>query len=70
MAREEKYGNIDIPGIPDDEPIFVFRAQDVFAPVILGHYANLRDCAKKDGGNRIRVIRDHFIDWPVHKIPD
>jgi hypothetical protein len=70
MAKEEKYGAIDIKGIPEDEPVFVLRAQDVFAPVILKHYADLRDCASAGGGNRIRVIREHFIDWPKKKIPD
>lgn len=28
MAIDMKYGEIDITGIPDDEPVFVIRAKD------------------------------------------
>lgn len=36
MATDSKYGNLDIPGIPADEPVFVLRAQDVFSiPTIM-----------------------------------
>lgn len=31
MAVSEKYGQIDILGIPDDEPVFIIRAKDALA---------------------------------------
>lgn len=38
MAVSLKYGQLDIPGVPADEPIFVLRSQDVAAPATLLAY--------------------------------
>lgn len=44
MARDGKYGGISIPGIPDDEPIFILRAQDRAAnETILDYEQNAKD---------------------------
>ena len=38
MAIEGKYGKVDVPGIPDDEPIFILRAQDSLADKAMWSY--------------------------------
>lgn len=40
MALEGKYGQINVPGIPEDEPIFILRAQDMAALQTLDGYAD------------------------------
>lgn len=44
MPRDLKYGQVTLENqrnIADDEPVFVFRAQDVMLPAILGVYYEL-----------------------------
>lgn len=38
MAVSLKYGQVAIAGVPDDEPVFVIRAQDVAAPAAISAY--------------------------------
>jgi hypothetical protein len=71
MAIEAKYGKIDIPGIPENEPVFIMRAQDAFAGYVLEQYANLREGAGDfDGASDVMEVRASFQDWPTKKIPD
>lgn len=58
--------------IPEKEPVYLFRAQDVHASRVLRFYANL---VAGDGGDHevVRLTRDHadLMDaWPVKKNPD
>jgi hypothetical protein len=70
MAKELKYGDIEIEGIPEDEPIFIFRAQDCFAHALLETYAQLRFSAgDKEGSDSVRHSARRFSAWPVKKIP-
>lgn len=82
MAIEKKYGKLDIPGIPDDEPVFVLRAQDAYALDTLRDYFDRRRdpnlLVGETGANREdkRKLRDHmnavfdaFEDWAVRKTP-
>lgn len=39
MALDAKYGKIDIPGVPDDEPVFVIRGRDAIGPRSVESYA-------------------------------
>ena len=41
MAKDTKYNIVDVEGIPEDEPIFVLRAQDAFAVATLKFYQGL-----------------------------
>jgi hypothetical protein len=44
MAVDGKYGRVTLEHgahIPDDEPVVVFRAQDVHVPALLDYYAQL-----------------------------
>jgi hypothetical protein len=40
MASDLKYGQIDVPGIPEDEPIFILRAKDKLALSTVVYYSN------------------------------
>jgi len=42
MAQDRKYGQVEVPGIPEDEPVFILRAQDVLALPTLHRYKNFR----------------------------
>lgn len=48
MAVDAKYGRVTLEHgghIPDDEPVFVFRAQDKLTPSVLEYYAGLCEAA-------------------------
>lgn len=71
MPKDAKYGQLNIPHIPDDEPIIVLRAQDVFAVAALKHYFIAASGAcDKIHLDLIRKTTDAFIAWPTKKIPD
>lgn len=71
MAIENKYGDVDIKGIPEDEPIFIFRAQDVFAALILRLYQTMRRSAgDHHGADDIGLAIRRFESWGTKKIPD
>ena len=81
MAKEPKYYNPDIPEIPDDEPIFIFRAQDMLAEKYLRMYAEelseLQDADREPQDmDRAKMISDvlvmanAFARHPLKKLPD
>ncbi len=66
---DSKYGKIDIPGTPENEPCIVLRAQDVFAVGVLKIYYMM---ASHKNDVHLQVIKntiDKFIAWPKRKIP-
>jgi len=72
-ARKD-YDRIQDPAglIPDDEPVFLFRAQDKHFIKILQHYRKL---VRTDMGDPriIEATTDHIElakKWPVKKAPD
>lgn len=48
MARDNKYGQVDIPGVPDDEPVFILRAQDDLALHTITRYRNTASSIEDD----------------------
>jgi hypothetical protein len=65
-----KYGKIDVPGVPDDEPCIIIRSQDVFAVGLLKiYYMFISGMGGKHEQVLINTI-DAFIKWPKRKIPD
>lgn len=64
MATENKY-NIEVPGIPKDEPVILFRAQDVTTPALLEAYALFCQHvgSPREHVEHVRAIRDNFLDW-------
>jgi hypothetical protein len=72
MAIDLKYGHVTIPGIPDDEPVFILRAQDKFAEETVRYYGS---AAAGHGqpmkwAKRVDAARDAIAAWPKKKIPD
>ena len=68
------YARIQDPAglIPEDEPVFIIRGQDVHAAPLLRFYATL---VQYGGGDQrlVQVTLDHaaLMDaWPIKKKPD
>ena len=75
MSGEAKYaGRLHVEGIPEDEPVFLFRAQDKLSTEALARYreacisAGLEDMARS-----VDAQINRFVDWQVvngSKLPD
>lgn len=74
MAIDNKYGRIEIPGIPDDEPVFVLRAQDALAVPTICHYSSLvRELQRHEDKmlEALRLVLRKFSEWKSpRKLPD
>lgn len=77
MAHDAKYGDISVPGIPDDEPIFILRASDQCAPQTIRQYAANADRAGSPTEHHASARRqaDAFDGWQEDhgsrvKVPD
>jgi hypothetical protein len=48
-----------------DEPIFVFRAQDILSVMVLSHYAKLLEDYQQDGSQLVSVVdaANDFRSW-------
>ena len=71
MAYDNKYGEIEVPGVPDNEPIFILRAQDILAIHMLQVYKGLREST--GDLNAVRALEgtiEGFKNWKFKKIPD
>lgn len=70
-ARKD-YDRIQDPQniIPKDEPVFLFRGQDVYAPLVLEFYALLVEQGKDPDLNVVMNTRNHAVTMRVwqHKI--
>jgi hypothetical protein len=71
MAVSGKYGNIAIPKIGDDEPVFILRAQDRLAQGMIEIYkviAGLHDSPLTD---ELDKEIERFRKWAgTRKMPD
>lgn len=68
---DKKYGYIDVPGAPKDEPCIVLRAQDAFAVAALkAYYMAASGACEQTHLNLIQETVSRFIAWPIKKIPD
>lgn len=65
MAIDAKYGDIDIEGIPDDEPVFVIRAQDAVAVQTINQYADnaTRNGSPSEHHSSARRQAARFKEW-------
>ena len=71
MAKDNKYGDIDIPAINEDEPVFILRGQDVLAPITIRFYQELRRSAgDREGAEDINLAIKRFEVWGTKKLPD
>lgn len=62
----------DSKGIPDEEPVFLLRAQDLTAAGALQHWLglNARHGADADLYQQAKQQFNRFMNWPVKKMPD
>ena len=72
-----KYPNVTVMKadgsyIPQDEPVFVLRAQDVLAPIAVNSYADLVLGATGDfvRSDEIRRFAETMSQWHTRKLPD
>ncbi len=75
MGFSLKYGTVTLEKkvIPDDEPVFVFRAQDRIALIALGaYYEAVLVSGSMDDANlgRLKQQMANFRSWPTKKLPD
>lgn len=58
--------------LPDDEPVFVLRAQDILAPAALMQYADLYEAVTGDShhAGNIRDFARVMTTWEPRKLPD
>jgi hypothetical protein len=71
-ARQD-YNHIQDPlnKIPDDEPVFLLRGQDVLAPPMLELYAFMAALAGKQDIAKLTYEHAKLMQqWPKKKIPD
>lgn len=77
MAVDAKYGEVEIPGVPDDEPVFILRGQDRATPQTIMEYANnaVTVGADAEHAERAREASSELRRWQEAnpdrvKIPD
>jgi hypothetical protein len=54
----------------DDEPVFVLRAQDVFAPQLVEAWANLARVSAPEKAAQAIVLAAAMRVWHTRKLPD
>ncbi len=71
MALSGKYGKLDIPKIPAEEPVFILRAQDILAaPVILMYQVLAESHGRPMAGGLDKEVQA-FRKWTGRKkMPD
>jgi hypothetical protein len=71
MAVSTKYGNVAIPKIGSDEPVFILRAQDKLAEVTIGMYRLLTASHGSKLADSLDREIEAFRRWPgAKKLPD
>jgi hypothetical protein len=76
MAREGKY-DFQVEQIPGDEPVILFRAQDITTPALLASYNLLCQAvgSPRHHVEHIEALRTRFLNWQARnadkvKAPD
>jgi hypothetical protein len=71
MAVSTKYGNLSIPKVGDDEPVFILRAQDKLAEAAIGMYKALSASHGASVARDIDKEIESFRNWKgPKKLPD
>ncbi len=67
---EGRYDNLDT--IPEDEPVFVIRAQDVCAYSTVKHWIKMARLNGVDDAmiKEAELHADRIARWPIKKVPD
>jgi len=71
MALSGKYGRVNIPGIGDEEPVFILRAQDKLSEATIEMYRILASSHGCQLAGSLQKEIDSFSQWPgSKKMPD
>ena len=71
MAVSGKYGELSIPKIADNEPVFILRAQDSLAIPAIEMYRALAASHGREIADSVRKEIENFQQWPGNKkLPD
>jgi len=71
VAVSGKYGRLSITNIPDDEPVFILRAQDQLADTAIGIYRLLAASHGCQIADSVQKEVEEFQQWPGNKkLPD
>ncbi|HON39659.1 MAG TPA: hypothetical protein PLP60_06435 [Deltaproteobacteria bacterium] len=71
MAISGKYGNVSIPHVGDNEPVFILRAQDKLALAAIEMYKILAETSDADVASRLDDQIEAFRRWGGRrKTPD
>lgn len=64
MAVDLKYGQLDIPGLGDDEPVFIIRGRDTLAAGVLDEYVYFADEAGLESvADGVNAVKNQFAAW-------
>lgn len=65
MAVDKKYGKIDIPGVPDDMPVFILLAKDYATVPTVEDYAVNADLVGASEGfcEQVNQVALDFRHW-------
>lgn len=65
MAVDRKYGKVNVPGIPDDEPVVIFPASNITTPRVLDEAATLAKAAGYSDRHvaELRGASEDIRDW-------
>ena len=71
MAKDLKYGDITVDRIKDpNEPIVIFRAQDIMASHALKAYRDLMESiGNKEGAESMELSIKRFEAWNYRRLP-
>ncbi len=67
---DSKYGPLHIKGAPQNEPMFVLRAQDAHAVYMLQEYQRLAGSHNKHMEEKMDLVIARFRAWGTKKLPD
>ncbi len=76
MAVDAKYGQVEIPGIPEDEPVFIIRAKDVAAlDAIMDYFIDAKAQGAEFTPEHENEALQPFLEWrnshkELVKVPD
>ena len=71
MAVSTKYGKVTVPGILDDEPVFILRAQDILAEPTIEMYRVLATSHGSKLAGSLEKEINSFNNWGGNrKLPD
>lgn len=71
--NDPKYGRITTTNkeIPEDEPVFLLRGQDLFAPTAVDLYAAMREQNNEpEVAAEIHAFAERMRQWQPQKFPD